>query len=430
MLDWSLTVGLLPLALTGVGLLAGVGLLVGRGRRWWLRRVPVALLLGLVAGVGLVVVVDVAWRPFPDPLPRLVAVCVALVVAAAALAVPRPGSWRVKALAVVAVLVVALAGAAQVNAYFGAYPTVRTALGLPVADLIDLVQLPGRVPTTVAARPGVALSLSWTAPASLPAKGVVSIVSIPGKVSRFTARRAWVYLPPAYLSTPRAQLPVLVLVAGQPGSPRDWFDGGQLASTMNAFAAAHAGLAPVVVVADPLGGELAQTVCVDSRAGNSYTYLSVDVPAWIRANLQVNSDPRGWAIGGLSFGGTCALQLAVNAPTVYPTFLDISGQDEPTLGTRALTIAEVFGGDAAAFKRVNPLDVLRTRRFTGSAGLIVAGRDDTMYQPQARTVLAATRAAGMDVTYLELPGGHSWHVWSCGLEHGLPWIATKTGLTP
>jgi S-formylglutathione hydrolase FrmB len=392
--------------------------------------VPVALLLGLVAGVGLVVVVDVAWRPFPDPLPRLVAVCVALVVAAAALAVPRPGSWRVKALAVVAVLVVALAGAAQVNAYFGAYPTVRTALGLPVADLIDLVQLPGRVPTTVAARPGVALSLSWTAPASLPAKGVVSIVSIPGKVSRFTARRAWVYLPPAYLSTPRAQLPVLVLVAGQPGSPRDWFDGGQLASTMNAFAAAHAGLAPVVVVADPLGGELAQTVCVDSRAGNSYTYLSVDVPAWIRANLQVNSDPRGWAIGGLSFGGTCALQLAVNAPTVYPTFLDISGQDEPTLGTRALTIAEVFGGDAAAFKRVNPLDVLRTRRFTGSAGLIVAGRDDTMYQPQARTVLAATRAAGMDVTYLELPGGHSWHVWSCGLEHGLPWIATKTGLTP
>jgi S-formylglutathione hydrolase FrmB len=199
---------------------------------------------------------------------------------------------------------------------------------------------------------------------------------------------------------------------------------------MNRFAAAHAGLAPVVVVADPLGSQLGQTLCVDSKAGHAYTYLSVDVPAWIRAHLQVNPDPRQWAIGGYSAGGTCALQLAVNAPTVYPTFLDISGQDEPTLGTRSRTVAELFAGDAAAFKRVNPLDVLATRRFPEIAGLIVAGRDDAVYRPQAHTVLAAAQSAGMKVEYLELPGGHSWHVWAGGLEHGLPWVATRMGLTP
>jgi hypothetical protein len=105
------------------------------------------------------------------------------------------------------------------------------------------------------------------------------------------------------------------------------------------------GLATIVVVADPLGSQLAQTICVDSVAGNAFTYLSVDVPTWIRSTLQVDPDPRRWAVGGRSAGGTCALQLAVNAPTVYPTFLDISGQDEPTVGTRRQTVIQFFGGD-------------------------------------------------------------------------------------
>lgn len=56
----------------------------------------------------------------------------------------------------------------------------------------------------------------------MPATGEVSKVAIPGAVSGFAAREAEVYLPPAYLSTPRARLPVLVLLAGQPASPTDW----------------------------------------------------------------------------------------------------------------------------------------------------------------------------------------------------------------
>jgi S-formylglutathione hydrolase FrmB len=197
---------------------------------------------------------------------------------------------------------------------------------------------------------------------------------------------------------------------------------------MNRFAAAHAGLAPVVVVADPLGTELGRTLCVDSRSGNAFTYLTVDVPAWIRANLQVDTAAEHWVVGGLSAGGTCALQLAVNAPAVYPTFLDISGQEEPTVGSRARTVAELFDGDPAAFRRVNPLDVLATRRLPGSAGFIVAGRDDSVYRPQARKVLAAAQAAGVDVHFLELPGGHSWRVWASGLEQALPWMAVRTNL--
>jgi enterochelin esterase-like enzyme len=266
----------------------------------------------------------------------------------------------------------------------------------------------------------------------MPAHGAVTEVPVPGIRSGFAARPAWVYLPPAYLVSPRALLPVLVLIPGQPGSPRDWIDGGGLIHIMDAFASAHAGLAPVVVVPDPLGRVLGQTLCVDSPAGQAFTYLTVDVPSWISSALQVDPDPAHRAVGGYSAGGTCALQLAVNAPAVYPTFLDISGQDAPTVGSRKRTVAEFFGGDVAAFRRVNPLDVLASGRLapTAIAGSVVAGADDPRYRPQAQRVYAALLAAGIATRYVELPGGHSWVVWSEGLRHELPFLATRTGLLP
>jgi S-formylglutathione hydrolase FrmB len=88
-----------------------------------------------------------------------------------------------------------------------------------------------------------------------------------------------------------------------------------------------------------------------------------------------------------------------------------------------------FGGDRAAFAKVNPLGLLATSRYSASAGSIVVGRDDRMYRSQQQHVFAACRAAGMDVSWLELPGGHTWQVWAPGLERSLPWLGVRLGLT-
>ncbi len=316
------------------------------------------------------------------------------------------------------------------NQEFQAYPTLRGVLRLPLVNQAPFASLPGREPGVVTAGGAASLQAAWTPPRDLPTSGVVTTVTIPGTVSGFRARPAWLYLPPAYLTNPRALLPVLVLVAGQPGTPRDWFDGGQLPKLMDAFAAAHEGLAPVVVVADPLGSQLANPLCVDSPAGNAFSYLSVDVPTWVKNTLQVDGDPKHWAVGGVSAGGTCALQLAVNAPAVYPTFLDFSGQVAPTLGSQARTLRERFGGSSAAFRAVNPLDVLGRRRFPASAGVVAVGSNDSRYGPGARTVLSATRAAGMDVRWAQAPGGHSWEVWRPVFAQELPWLAARQGIIP
>lgn len=431
MLDVMLTSGWIRLILLVGGILALVLLLLRRDRRWWVRVVPIALGLGSAAAVLLALIVNLWWRPFPDPLPSVSLLWAGLAVTAVVLAAARTARRaRSGPVAAVLVLVVLVSGAAQVNQHFLAYPTLRAALGLPLPGQVAFDQIANTGtggPVTGGAGP---LSAAWTAPPGMPPAGAVTTTSIPGPSSGFNPRDAWIYLPPAYLSSPRALLPVVVLLPGQPSTPRDWLDGGFLTQTMNDYAASHGGLAPVVVVPDPLGSALAEPLCVDSAVGNAATYLTVDVPAWIRANLQVDADPRHWAVAGSSAGGTCALQLAVTAPQVYPTFVDMSGQSEPTVGDHARTVATVFGGDEAAFARVNPVDILAKRQLPGTAGLIIVGQDDTTFRPQAQTVLAALQNAGVPTGYLELPGGHSWQVWRAGFAQSLPFLATRTGLTP
>ncbi|MEJ3657380.1 alpha/beta hydrolase-fold protein [Actinomycetes bacterium KLBMP 9759] len=427
LLESSLVAGVLPTVVSVLGLLGAVYLVYGRGRRWWLRAVPTSVAAG-VAAAALVQLVIVVARPFPDPLPLRVLFWTAVAVAAMALLVASGRRGRARlVLGVVALLLVASTVAVKINAFYGYRPTLAAVLGLPAADEIDLASLPAD-PTTVGPQHGEPLSASWRPPPDMPAEGKITRVTIPGTVSGFAARQALVYLPPAYLGSVRATLPVLVLIPGQPGGPQDWLVAGRLADVMDRFAAAHHGLAPVVVVPDAMGSAFGNPLCIDSRLGNAETYLAVDVPAWTAANLHV--DQRHLVIGGFSFGGTCALQLAVRRPDVYPSFLDISGQSEPTLGDRAQTVAAAFGGDEEAFRRVNPLDEMQRARFPDTAGIIAVGVDDTMYRPDAEEVAAAARAAGMTITLTELDGAHSWTVATQALTGALPWMAGRTGLLP
>jgi len=407
-LDWSLTSGPLPAALFALGALAAGYLLRGRWTVRWLRVAACLLLASAALTAGLVWFVDRVWQPFPDRLPITVRTWLFAGIAAVLLAIGNAyrRSWRRAVTAGAAAVLVVLACAVGVNAHYGQHPTVRSAIGLPPRNLMTFAQAAGGSSST----------------------GRIASVDIPGTTSGFRARSGLVYVPPAYRPADPRPLPVLVLLAGQPGSPSDLFAGGRLAETLDGYAARHGGRAPVVVVPDDLGTAMANPLCLDSRLGRVATYLARDVPDWIRRHLAVDPDPAHWAIGGYSHGGTCALQLAVGHPTVYPTFVDVSGQREPTLGSRDRTVRAAFGGNADAFRRVNPLDVLGRKRFPQVFGVLVAGTDDEEYLPQQHAVRRACEAAGMTVVWVELPGGHSWAVWGPGLATGLDRITGRLGL--
>ncbi|RZL82025.1 MAG: esterase [Rhodococcus sp. (in: high G+C Gram-positive bacteria)] len=427
--DLSLLSGPAPLVVTAIGAVGGIWLLTGRARWFRHRAIPLS-----AAGAGVLTGclwfwVERVWRPLPDPIPPTVYLWTALALWAVTLLVPRvlATTRRVLAVAVsmVAAVAVVAAGAVQINLFFAAYPTVGATIGFEHVSRIDFEAVP---PPTLSPISGHPLESVWTPPADMPRSGKMTAAIIPGDRSGFHARRAQIYLPPAYFTDPRPQLPVLVLLAGQPGQPRDWLTGGRLGITMDNFARHHDGLGPVVVVADATGSTWGNPLCVDSRLGHAATYLAEDVPAWTKTHLQVDPDPGAWAIGGLSLGGTCALQMATNYPQRYPTFLDLSGDPEPTLGDHQRTLDAAFGGDQTAFARVNPLDLLAAHRYPGSAGVFVVGSRDDEVKPSIRNACDAARRAGMDVSYAEVRGGHNFAVWSAGLSTEMDWLATRLGL--
>jgi len=450
-LDWSLLTGPLPVILLVGALLAVAWLAAGRNGpghnplrrgarggsvggavsvRWLAVWVPLIVLAAGGVTAALTWLINNVWRPFPDllPFPLLLWSWVALT--GLLLAVARQvllRTWPRRAAAVAAGVLVLAAAANQVNDSFQAYPSLRVALA-PWLDPKPVLTKTVRVTESVA-RPGQAVEGIWHPPRGMPESGAVYQVNIPGVTSGFAARPGYLYLPPAYLATPRPQLPVLVLLGGQPGDPRAWVDSGQVQAVMDGFARSHHGLAPVVVIPDDLGSTFANPLCLNSRLGQVQTYLTVDVPDWITSHLQVRPPGQGWAIGGFSEGGTCAIQLATQAPRLYRFFLDISGQAGPTLGSRQRTISRAFRGDAAAFARVDPVVVLARTRFPRSAGVFVAGADDSVYTPQQRAMYRAARRAGMTVTFMYLPGGHDWRVWGGGLRANVAWLAGQLGIT-
>jgi S-formylglutathione hydrolase FrmB len=413
----------------------GVLLLVRLDRRWWIRNVPFAVVAAFALLGVAETYLDVA-KPWPDALSLDVLAWVwAGFLSLTLLAVGwRRRRWWVRALACAATVGVVLGAADGVNADFGQFPTLASALQLPPPNQVSATSVLGEGGAAGPAPSGPlahrALSITWHAPRRLRNHGVVFEVPIPGVRSHFHARPAWIYLPPAYLTADRPRLPVLELIGGQPGTSRAWLDGGRIEQRMDAWAHAHHGLAPVVVMPDALGSTFANPLCLNSRLGQSDTYLAQDVPNWVTKHLHVDPDHAHWAVGGMSFGGTCALQLALAHPTLFPTLFDAAGQDEPTLGSRARTVAAAFGGNEAAFTAVDPLHELAVHRYPRTLGIFVVGSRDAIYRPEEAVVVAAARRSGMQVISQLRPGGHLWAVGSGALSADFSRIAARMGILP
>ncbi len=436
--DVKIIAGPLPLVLDGLAIVAFVllaaRLFPERGARIrWSATVAVALTTGAVIGVLTCWLVGDVFNAFDVFLGPATRFWVSTAFASIALALAN--LWRTRARrrigAVAAIVLFTLMGALGVNADFGQYATLGS-----ITDAAAFTPMPHAI--LEAQRSGVNtgatgvsdLWRTWIPPAGLPAHGVVGAVTIPATVSHFGARTALVYLPPAALVPNPPMLPVLVMLSGQPGSPQNIFVSGHLDAILDQLAATHNGLAPIVVVPDQLTAPGINPMCVDSPIGNSATYLTVDVPRWIRANLAVASSAAAWAIGGYSQGGTCAIQLGGQHPELFGSFLDISGQIQPKIGTDDVTIALGFGGSKSAWEAAKPLSILaRNAPYVDEVGVVIVGALDVKYSPGAQTIADGSNAAGIHTTLLSSPGtDHDWNTVKFGFEKGLPTIYRHMGI--
>ena len=335
-------------------------------------------------------------RPFAVGFPLTVTVTLVLAWRHAHVLRQRVGA------ALLSLLAAVLAVAVGVNGYFAYFPSVGALLGRRATDEVTQGELASLV------RSG-----------RVPDHGVVLRVHIPGALD---ARSGQIYLPPAWFRSPRPALPAVELLHGTPGAPEDWTRAGFADVTADRWAAAHDGVAPVLVMPDPNGSFTGDTECVDGRAGRAETYLVRDVPRWVEAH----EDVRGpWAVAGSSMGGFCAAELALRHPDRFVAFADYSGLDRPThpKGARWLL------GSAAAVAEHTPANLLDARP-SPAAWFEVGSSDDGADVAVARLARAA-EAAGLDTRFVVLPNAHhTWRVWRDSFAGSLPWLVARLGGRP
>lgn len=433
LLDVNIAEGPFVFVMYALAALTVVGLVLIRPSRRWTRRgwaigVAWALITGALLTVGLIWWVIYVTDTFGlDPTWITKAFFAAGVSLLTVIVVGLwRATWRRRVASVGAVLVVLVTVAMGINIDFGQYSTVRSTLGI---SEFAAEALPLPVAEPAASRPTVA---TWRVPASMPAVGKVASVAIPGTISGFAARNAVVYLPPAALTANPPLLPVMVLLSGQPGIPDDMLNAAGALDVANRYAARHGGLAPIIVAPDQLGSRDANPMCIDSPLGNSATYLTRDVPNWIRANLGVLTDRTQWAIGGFSQGGTCAIQLGAGFPQLFGTLIDISGELDVSIGSPAKTIKAAFAGNKALYDAAQPLaKIAAGTPFKDTYATFAVGANDKTYGLGQQRLAAAAKTAGMKADYFEVPNSaHDWNTAAAATAHALTATFTRWGLTP
>ena len=273
---------------------------------------------------------------------------------------------------------------------------------------------------------------------AIPAKGTVVPVTIPSDASHFAHREELVYLPPAYYATnPPPKLPTVMMIGGEFNTPADWLRAGNAIKTIDDFAAAHHGNAPVFVFVDSGGAFNNDTECVNGPRGNSADHLTKDVVPFMVSNFGVSADRANWGVVGWSMGGTCAVDLTTMHPDMFSTFEDIAGDFAPNSGNKTQTIARLFGGNADAYASFDPATVMtRHGSIPRCFGLVrhlgqsvgpahAAARRPESRRPDRRRECAVR--AGQRQRHRLRGGGPAGQarlaVRGAGLRRALPWLA-------
>lgn len=300
---------------------------------------------------------------------------------------------------------------AGVNRHFGYFP--------------NWASLFGNISPDLRAAPLTAAQLGTPPPrASMPSHGVVEKVEIPGPLSGIS-RPAFVYLPPAYFdgAEPNRRFPVLYLIHGSPGTFEDWLRGGYVDRTMDDLLA-HRSIQPfIVVLPDANGGYLRDLECQNVVGGpQDQTYLAQDVVSFVDQRYRTISDRLHRAIGGLSTGGYCGINLTFRDPAVFSAAVSHSGSGHPD---QNFYTGDLFGGSQRLLRENSPDRYLSTIDIVQPTAVYMDdGANDTEALRANRRLFGMLEARGVIVRWnIVLDEGHTFVAFRRNLRLSLPWVS-------
>jgi enterochelin esterase family protein len=140
-----------------------------------------------------------------------------------------------------------------------------------------------------------------------------------------------VYTPAGYELSRSRQYPVLVLLPGTPGDENDWTSGGGFADVIFDNLIASGRMVPMVVVmhaSDALDRSAARRG--DENLREFEAILVDELLPLVKKRYRVMTDPRSWAIAGLSLGGEFGMHVGLKRTELFRTVASLSGSLVPT----------------------------------------------------------------------------------------------------
>lgn len=259
-----------------------------------------------------------------------------------------------------------------------------------------------------------------------PGQGSMKQMVVPGSRGN-ASQKVLVWLPPNYrrLTAQHQRLPVLLLLTGQPGSPRAVFHNFDFGTRATAAIQSRQ-VAPFVAVMPPITSTVPgrDTECVDVPGGvQPAWWLRHDVRSAVVKNFSVSLSH--WSVAGFSTGGYCAANLLVRHPRDFQSAVSIAGYFAP--GWDKGTGGNPLRNQPELDHANSPLWVYEHRPPQHANLLIVMSRADTeawrgkSYADGAQMARVAGRVPGTSLLLLP-QGGHHYAIYSPTVPAILTWL--------
>lgn len=208
--------------------------------------------------------------------------------------------------------------------------------------------------------------------------------------------------------------PVLYLLHGLSDDHTAW----TRYTSIERYAAAR-GLAVVMPAVD-------RSFYANEVHGHRYwDWVSEELPRLVGTFFRVSQAPEDTFVAGLSMGGYGALKLAFTHPERYAAAASLSGaldlvrmQDRPD---REDVFRRVFDGPVGAGDDLFAL----LDNADGVPPLHVSCGTEDWLLPDSERLLAAARAAGVEVTEDLRPGDHEWGLWDAVIREVVDWLPLR-----
>jgi enterochelin esterase-like enzyme len=241
--------------------------------------------------------------------------------------------------------------------------------------------------------------------------------TVPGKASGLNLA-GWAYLPAVYDQPgwESARFPVIEAFHGYPGAPRIWWQKMKVQQFLDREIAAERMAPTIVVFPYQTPAVLVDTECVDLVKGpHTETFLTVDVPAYVKRTFRVRADRAGWGVIGYSAGGFCATNILLRNPQLYSAGASLSGYAD----------AGIVIGDGSEKTYNNAAWRLKTLPVPPVSLYLACARDDA-HALRDMTLLASLARNPLSVTTgLIAHGGHSHAAWRAMEPAAFDWLSSR-----